>query len=327
VECERDCRVLLRLLEEAKVGKFKMLAWFEEEYQLVEFDREWKLQTTELEEEMEERKKKGYRHLLKRPEGYPQDEIMKLGRDMYRGEIFMEAFQEDLKRIEIEYDYKLFCDSNSLRIFMPENCTLNTICRNKLMELKNSLSVFNAQDSSIITMLKTSRKLRQKLLAIGIVTWLKYLRGNLWAMFYSTAMKDFEIREKVQEVVRFDIAVISINHRSLKLTELDCIFHLLRTALAEDLQRIQDFFEMELELNEECQSIVIHHQHASFAAEPEAKVRQLLDSLVIFSIKSANIKDFDNKVKKIIKQLPFLHSKMNTSRNETFLCVNVDTLT
>lgn len=44
---------------------------------------------------------------------------MKLGRDMYRGEIFMEAFQEDLKRIEIEYDYKLFCDSNSLRIFMP----------------------------------------------------------------------------------------------------------------------------------------------------------------------------------------------------------------
>lgn len=96
-----------------------MNAWFEEEYQLAEFEREWKLQTTELEDEMDERKKKASRYLLKRPDGYPQDEIMKLGRDMYRGEIFMEAFQEDLKRIEIEYDYKLFCDSNSLRIFMP----------------------------------------------------------------------------------------------------------------------------------------------------------------------------------------------------------------
>lgn len=50
-----------------------MNAWFEEEYQLAEFEREWKLQTTELEDEMDERKKKASRYLLKRPDGYPQD--------------------------------------------------------------------------------------------------------------------------------------------------------------------------------------------------------------------------------------------------------------
>ncbi len=74
---------------------------------------------------------------------------------------------------------------------MPENHSLNAICKNKLMELKNSLSVFYTQDPSIITMLGSSKKLRDLLLAMGIVTWLKYMRGNLWVMFYSTIMKDF----------------------------------------------------------------------------------------------------------------------------------------
>ena len=110
------------------------------------------------------------------------------------------------------------------------------------MELKNSLSVFYTQDTSIIIMIRSSKKLRQKLLAMGIVTWLKFLRGNLWVMFYSTTLKDFEIREKVQEVVRFDIAVISINHKSLKFTELECIFHLMKNAMAEGVERVKDFF-------------------------------------------------------------------------------------
>lgn len=49
-----------------------------------------------------------------------------------------------------------------------------------------------------------------------------------------------------------------------------------------------------------------------------------MNSLVIFSVKSSNIKLFDNLLKKMLKHSsPFAYENMNSNRNETFICIDL----
>lgn len=47
---------------------------------------------------------------------------------------------------------------------------------------------------------------------------------------------------------------------------------------------------------------------------------------MIISVKTKDIRDFDNKVRKLLKELPFMKGKMNSSRSETFLCLDFQAL-
>jgi hypothetical protein len=50
----------------------------------------------------------------------------------------------------------------------------------------------------------------------------------------------------------------------------------------------------------------------------------MLNDLLIFSVTSAQIKQFDNSLRKYLKKNSFAVEMMNRSRNETFIAVKVN---
>lgn len=100
---------------------------------------------------------------------------------------------------------------------------------------------------------KSSPKLRGKLQELGIRSWLRYFGGVLWGIFSSTTLKNnFEIKDKIQEVVKYDIAILNFNNlTSLKLSEAQCMFAVLKDSLSQELTKIQEFFEVDIECNDQ----------------------------------------------------------------------------
>ena len=89
----------------------------------------------------------------------------------------------------------------------------------------------------------------------------------------------------------------------------------LQEALKEDIATIQSEYEIKLEFSMDNCYIVFHTKHAIFGAEPVAVFQKRLNSLIILSVKSNNIKEFDNKIRKFIKEAPFVTEVMNKKRN------------
>ena len=123
--------MLVNILDEAKIHSFKLEATFEAEYQHLEFMNEFKLQT-EAEEEPSRHPRRGYKSFLKKPEGYPKEYLMELGKEDVRSKIFMTVFEEEIHRIEVENNYKIFSDRSKIRIYMKEGTDLNMLTRNRL---------------------------------------------------------------------------------------------------------------------------------------------------------------------------------------------------
>ena len=57
--------------------------------------------------------------------------------------------------------------------------------------------------------------------------------------------------------------------------------------------------------------------------EPLNLFKHRLNNLIILSVKSRNIKDFDNKMRKFMKGSKFATEAMNKKRNETFIAIDL----
>jgi len=78
---------------------------------------------------------------------------------------------------------------------MKDGTNLNSICRVKLLEMKNSLNIYTSGNRNLMLSLKSSAKLRGKLLSLGIKTCLRYFNGVLFGIFSSITLKDmYEIK-------------------------------------------------------------------------------------------------------------------------------------
>ena len=59
----------------------------------------------------------------------------------------------------------------------------------------------------------------------------------------------------------------------------------------------------------------------------EVYLHKMLNELVLISVRSLNIRDFNKAIRKEIRNLPFLKETMKNTRSETFLAINVGELT
>jgi hypothetical protein len=80
---------------------------------------------------------------------------------------------------------------------------------------------------------------------------------------------------------------------------------------------------MTIEFSKDNCFIVFHTKHAIFGNEPVTLFQERLNSLVILSVKSHNIKEFDNRIRKLLKKTPFVFEHMNKKRNETYMAIDL----
>lgn len=98
----------------------------------------------------------------------------------------MSVFREDVVRIELENNYKIFADRNKLRIFMKEGCELNMLTRNSLFGMRDQLNIYRSWDEGLTLKVKNSLKLREDLNRYGISTIFRRYRNSEVGYFYST---------------------------------------------------------------------------------------------------------------------------------------------
>ena len=102
---------------------------------------------------------------------------------------------------------------------------------------------------------------------------------------------------------------------------------LIKESLALEARNLQEEYEVDVEFNEEHQCLVVHKLHACFGSEVETYIHRMLNDLVLISVRSLNIRDFNKAIRKEMKNLPFLKETMKNTRSETFLAINIADLT
>ena len=127
----------------------------------------------------------------------------------------------------------------------------------------------------------------------------------------------------IQEFTQFDISIVNLLHKSLGGAEVFSMRSIIQAALKEDIAILEQEYEIEIEFTEDNHFIVFHTKHSIFGEEPLNLFKHRLNNLIILSVKSRNIKDFDNKMRKFMKGSKFATEAMNKKRNETFIAIDL----
>ena len=210
---------LVSILDEAKIDNFKLSVSFPAEYQQLEFNNELKMQTEGSEESTSQSSSRKFRTFLKKPEGYPKYVTMELGRDEIRSRIFVQVYREEINRIEVENNYRIFADRKKVLIYMKEGCDLNSLIKNKLFELHQQLCIYHSTDQGLIVKMSKSKKLREELEKYGITAWFRWYRRIEMGYFFSTKMDLKEIERTVGEVARFSVSLFNLQSQYLSSIE------------------------------------------------------------------------------------------------------------
>ena len=87
---------------------------------------------------------------------------------------------------------------------------------------------------------------------------------------------------------------------------------------------LQEEYEIDIEFDDKNQCIVVHQKHSCFGREVELSLKGMLNHLLMYSVKSKEIREFNKRLRKESKDMPFMRQRMKNSRNETFVCINLD---
>ena len=85
---------------------------------------------------------------------------------------------------------------------------------------------------------------------------------------------------------------------------------------------LEQEYEIDVEFSEEHKCLVVHKKHPCFGREVEVTLQLMLNELLIISIKSKEIRQFNSLIRKEFRHMSFVRERMKNSRNETFLVIN-----
>lgn len=85
----------------------------------------------------------------------------------------MEVYKEELEQMKDEYQIRISTNGPRLYIFMRENCELNIICKNRLLDMNHSLQLFFTHEANLVLLFSVSFRLRKKLSKLNVNVWFK----------------------------------------------------------------------------------------------------------------------------------------------------------
>lgn len=134
-----------------------------------------------------------------------------------------------------EYQIRISTNGPRLYIFMRENCELNIICKNRLLDMNHSLQLFFTHEANLVLLFSVSFRLRMKLSKLNVNVWFKTENGFHTCIFFSTDLTVPKMIASIQEFTQFDISIINLLHKSLGEAEVLSMRSIIQAALKEDI--------------------------------------------------------------------------------------------